>query len=126
MKLRQQIVGTYRIGDERVQLVLREGTGANFYERPDDIQCPRMTIGADQKNIGWLIDSVQHEAQERSMAVIRARWNRTDSYYVDSTSYLFIITHEEFTDVCHRASMFLAECLPDLKKAWKQWKKGKP
>jgi len=50
---------------------------------------------------------------------------RADSYYVDLTAYALIQTHEEFTEACHRAGMFLAECLPDVQRAWKKWKKGK-
>jgi hypothetical protein len=122
----QKIVGTYRLGDEMVQLVLREGGGADFYERPGDIPYPRMKVGADQPAVGWLMDSVMHEAQERSMAVMRLRFQRTDSYYVDSTAWIFVLTHEEFTESCHRAGMFLGECLPDLRRAWAAWKKQKP
>lgn len=125
VKMRQKIVGTYQLGDEMVQLVLRDGGGADFYERPGDIPNPRMKIGADKESIGWLMDSVQHEAQERSMAVMRLRFRREDSYYVDSTSYVFVLTHEEFTEACHRAGMFLSACLPDMAKAWKAWKKKK-
>ena len=32
VKMRQQIVGTYRLGDERVQLVLREGSSKAVYK----------------------------------------------------------------------------------------------
>ena len=122
--MKRKIVGVYHLGDESVQLVLREGKGAEFYERPGDIPNPRMKIGADHPTIGWLMDAVMHEGQERSMAVMRLRLQRADSYYVDSTAYLFVLTHEEFTEACHRAGMFLAECLPDLTKAWKKWGKA--
>jgi hypothetical protein len=123
--MRQKIVGTYRLGDEMVQLVLREGGGADFYTTPGDIPNPRMKIGADRQSLDWLIDSVQHEAQEHSMSILRLRFLRGDSYYVDSTAYVFMLDHEEFTEVCHRAAMFLGDCLPDLKRAWAKWKKGK-
>ena len=121
MEMRQEIVWTYRLGDEQVQLVLRKGGGADFYYQPGDIPYPRMKIGADQESFGGLLDSIFHEAQERSMSVMRVRFHRTDSYYVDSCSYLFVLTHEEFTEACHRAGMFLGECLEDVEEAWRRW-----
>lgn len=123
--MKMQVIGNYRLGDENVQLVLRDGGGADFYEQPGDILHPRMKIGADKESIGWLMDSVYHEAMERSMSVIRVRFQRVDSYYVDSASWVFILTHEEFTEACHRAGMFLAACLPDLNAAWKKWHQKK-
>ena len=46
--MKQKVVGRYRLGDERVQLVLREGNGGDFYSQPGDIPYPRIKIGVEE------------------------------------------------------------------------------
>ena len=43
----QVIVGVYTMGYEDVEIVLREGTGGEFYNCPGKGQIPRIKIGAD-------------------------------------------------------------------------------
>jgi hypothetical protein len=122
--MRQKIVGTYRMGDDSVQLVLREGDGGDFYFQPGDIPYCRLKIGADVDEWWRVVAFVLHEAEEACIARICCRLSPDDEFGRDHATYVFLLRHEQFSDVCARAGMFLAACLPDLCKAWKQWHMG--
>lgn len=119
--MRQKIVGTYHIGDVSVQVVLREGGGADTFVHPGDIPNPRIKIGADVDTWGEVLGALVHEAVEYCMARLRVRFQRADSEHWDSTSYVFIFNHEQFSDISRRVGDFEARCLPDLLKAWRKW-----
>lgn len=119
--MKQKVVGTYRLGDDSVQLVLREGTGGDFWFQPGDIHYCRMKIGADDE---WqrVLTAILHEAEEAAAARICCRFTPDDEWGRDNASYVFLLRHEQFSDVCARAGIFLAECLSDVTKAWKAWR----
>ena len=48
--MKQIIVGIYSVGFEDVEIVLREGTGGEFFNCPEKGHCPRIKIGADVSN----------------------------------------------------------------------------
>jgi hypothetical protein len=122
--MKQKIVGTYRLGEVSVQIVIREGYGGDFFSRPGDIPYPRIKIGADTDHWHNVVSTLLHEAQEYVIASICCRMTPDDEFGRDSASYVFWLRHEQFSDVCARAGILLADCLPDLRKAWKKWKKN--
>ena len=121
--MRQTIVGTYHIGDVSVQLVLREGNGGDFYFQPGDIPYPRIKIGADVDNWRNVVTTLIHEAEEYVIASLCCRMSPDDEFGRDAASYVFWLRHEQFSDVCARTGMLVAECLPDVATAWKKWDK---
>lgn len=123
--MKQKIIGTYRLGWVEVQLVLREGGGADLFFQPGDIHYARMKIGADQDSWGRIVGSVMHEAGEYVMSQICCRYYHNDDFTRGNDGFMFILTHPQFDDVCCRAGLFLAECESDLCKAWKAWKKAR-
>jgi hypothetical protein len=123
VKLNQVIVGTYEMGYERVQLVLREGLGGEFYLMPGDIDCPRIKIGADHGKWGEVLACLLHEAGELSAERQRCRFSRTGEIAQDVHAYLFIMSHPQFSEVQALTAEFVANCWYDLKKAWTRWRR---
>lgn len=123
MKMKQKIVGTYRLGDRMVQLVLREGTGGECYPLPGDITHSRIKVGADTQCWGDVVGVALHEACELVGSAMHYRLAPTNMDADDLLSIVFVMTHPQFSEVCARAGGFLADCLPDLAKAWRAWKK---
>jgi hypothetical protein len=125
--MRQKIVGggKYELGDEFVQIVLREGDGAEFWLCPGDIPYPRIKVGADQDNWRDVVANLKHEAEELTMVRLRLRYYPGSSYAADHGSYLFAFNHSQFCELSARVAYFLVDCLPDLAKAWAKWKKEK-
>ena len=123
--MKQIIVGTYEMGWERVQLVLREGTGGDFWLVPGDINYPRIKIGADQDNWKWLIICLLHEAVELAACRMKCRFKPSEEVAYDEYSYIFVMNHPQFSEIQGLTGEFVASCWDDLAKAWKKWGKKK-
>lgn len=121
--MKQVIVGVYNFGTGNVQLVLREGDGGEFYFAPDKISPPRIKVGADQPNWNLVVATLLHEILEMQMTLQGFRFSPAPDFANDNSSYLFVMNHPQFSEVCARSAMFVASALPDLSKAWSRWKK---
>lgn len=125
MTLRQKTVGIYCIGSEQVQIVLREGTGGDFYTVPERGGVPRIKIGADYGNWGSVLSALIHEATEFMMVRARCRFDPADDLGRDHSAYVFVMNHPQFSDTCARVADLLANCLPDVSREWKKWNAAK-
>ena len=119
--MKQKIVGVFSIGFEDCQLVLREGTGGEFYNCPGVGECPRIKIGADIKDWKDVVAVVMHEALELEMNRLRCRYDCSYDMAQDHARYLFVATHPQFSDAVARASYFIAECHNSLQASWISW-----
>lgn len=122
--MKQKIVGSYLLGNEYVELVLREDTGGEFYLTPEDGHIARIKVGADYPDWGDVVRTLLHEAMELATARIKVRYFPQDDHGGDTHNYLFVMSHGDYADVCGRVAGFLVAALPDLAGAWKVWKRG--
>ncbi|MFH0981894.1 MAG: hypothetical protein V2A79_10175 [Planctomycetota bacterium] len=123
MKTKMTMVGSYNLGNEMVRLVLREGSGADLYVQPGDLHYPRFKIGADADTWGEIVTCLLHEATEFVAMKLWVRYHPSPDIAHDNGAYLFVLTHTQFGETCGRVGDFPADCLPDLKAAWKKWRK---
>jgi hypothetical protein len=121
--MKQKIVGTYLIGSEQCQLVLREGDGGEFYNTPEIGHIPRIKIGADYRNWRDVITVLIHETFEFCMNRIKSRYECTEDFGRSQGGYMFMFDHNQFCDIAARSSEFITAALPELAKSWRQWKK---
>lgn len=123
MKMKQKIVGSFLIGTEYCQLVLREGDGGEFYFTPEDGHIARIKIGADVK---WdsLVSTFLHEAIELILSRLKTRFERTDVSVNDMGGFLFVMHHTDLADMCGRLADFVVSALPAAEKEWKAWRKN--
>lgn len=124
--MKQKFVGCYQIGVENVDLFVREGMGGEFYGCPEDSKCARIKVGLDNATWSGAVMILLHEAFEFAMERMRVRFTNSSNSSRDNGGYLFVFTHAQFTHLCADASDFVADCLPDLAKAYKSWKKENP
>jgi len=117
-------VGSYYAGNESIQLVLREGNGGDFWCVPGRGKLPYIKIGADDD---WnsIFTTLLHEIFEFLLERVKGRYYPSADVSHSSASYLFVIDHQDFGDVCARAAEFVDDCLPDLKKEYKLWRKNR-
>lgn len=120
--MKQTIVGVYSMGLSQVQIVLREGNGGEFYFNPEAGAVPRIKVGAE---LQWaeVVGNLLHEALEMQMTALSCRFNPAPDYARDHSSYLFVMTHPQFSESCARTAEFITAALPDLARAWKKWKR---
>lgn len=120
--MKQKIVGSYYIGSTSAQVVLREGNGAELYLQPEKGAVPRMKLGADVK--WWeLLDALMHESLEMQFCLLQCRFLESGKVCRDLGSFLFVFTHDQFTEACGRSAAFIDDALADVKKAWQAWHK---
>ncbi|MHB8053683.1 MAG: hypothetical protein ACYDH3_00300 [Candidatus Aminicenantales bacterium] len=122
--MKQKIVGTFPLGLEYCELVLREGTGGEFYVMPEEGHVPRIKVGADHDEWGEVAEVILHEAMELALARIKCRFYVSDACGDDMHNYLFVAQHKDFSDACARTMWFLLKAIPEALEAWKAWKQA--
>ena len=123
--MKQVIIGTYYSGYEQVELVLREGLGAEFYFCPENKHVARIKVGVDQYEWWQVINALMHEILEFNLARLSGRFYQTEYVCKDTGAFTFMFGHGTFTEATARSAEYMADALPELEKEWKKWKKGK-
>jgi hypothetical protein len=123
--MEQKRVGVYEAGFDRIELFIREGTGAEFYMRPEsDLlpavgALPRIKIGMDYDSWPEVLECVLHEVEEFIMYRKGLRFEPSGHLSNDSTRFLFILSHVDFADVMAKTADFLSSAQGDLRTAWR-------
>lgn len=123
--MKQKILGNYYIGHEQIQVVLREGNGAEYYTCPEKGSLPRIKIGMDQKNWKYIVGILIHEATEFLLGRLHARYEDAEDLGKDASGYLFVLNHVQLADINTRLADFLVDVLPSFAVEWKKWNKIK-
>ena len=120
--MKQRTVGTYVCGFHYVDIVLRDGDGAEYYALPKKGRPVRIKIGAD---VSWqdVVRSFLHEALEMCLDYLHDRYTPSQDMGRDHGQYLFVFNHADFSDACGSVAELAVQALPDLATALKQWKK---
>ncbi|NQU44859.1 hypothetical protein HQ520_16335 [bacterium] len=122
--MKQKIIGVYEMGYRKVQVVLRDGHGAEYWALPGDIDFPRMKIGMKGT---WktVLARVVHEAFEMSAESLRVRYFESQDNSGEAGNYLFVFTHCQFAKIADEVGEFMAAAVPDIAKACQKWNKKK-
>jgi hypothetical protein len=124
MKLKK--VGTYNAGNIKFTVFLCPGIDGEGKIDPTIVKVHHeLWLGADVDNWHEMVDTLLHEVGECLRAIFRYRYVLDSDYANLKRDCTFILNHNQYSDLCAREGMFLAECLPDLADAWKLWKKDK-
>jgi hypothetical protein len=121
--LKQVVVGHYNLGPESVQLVIREGTGGEFYANPGKGECARIKLGVDGGQWADVVCTLLHETMEMAMTRICCRFAPAPDYGQDHAGYLFVMNHPQFSEASARVGVFITSALPDLSRAYSKWRK---
>lgn len=123
--MRQQIVGSYYMGPESVEIVLRDGTGGEFYCTPEAGHIARIKIGADYEEWKRVLEIFFHEALEMAFSRLGCRFYAAGNASIDSDGCIVVARHHNFSEAVARVADLAAACLPDLEKNWKQFRQEK-
>lgn len=74
----------------------------------------RIIVGLDHPVWSHCLDVFNHEAFEWAAARLHCRLEITDWWSKTHSDYTFIMTHQQFSEVCLRASICTAPVLGDL------------
>jgi len=121
--MKPRVVGDYEIGYECVRLVLRDGSGAEFYRLSDDVTMPTIVVGGDEADWKHMVSRLLHESFELVSDRLGCRFYPSSDLSQNSAAYIFLLDHQRFADCCAKVAEFLAAALPDLEAAWKTRRK---
>ncbi len=119
--MRQIVVGTFYLGHESCELVLREGSGAEFYTTPEPGHVARIKVGADDGDWPEIVARFLHEVAELSLHRAASRFRCTTDQTRDDAGFVFMFDHHTFSEVCSRVAEFATPALPRLADAWGAW-----
>lgn len=118
--MKQVVVGTYEMGWEMVELVLREGRGGEFYLLPGDINYARVKVGADNDWVS-VVEVLLHEIAELASMRIQCRFAHSNEMARDHHAYLFVMNHPQFAEVQALTADYVCRCWDDFKEAHRKW-----
>lgn len=121
--MRQKIVGIYGVGPMQAQLVIREGHGGEFWTVPEKGSIARIKVGVEGKNWAEAVGILMHEILEFAFMHAGLRYTPSPDYSRDNGAYFFSMTHTQFSEASTRAAEFMADCLPDMGRAYNKWHK---
>ena len=121
--MKPQIIGDYEIGYEMVQLILRDGDGAEFYRLSGNVTIPTIIVGCGHACWWQVVACLLHEAFELVADRLGCRFYPSHNLANDNSAYLFVLDHQRFADCCAKVADFMTVALPDLAVAWKQRQK---
>lgn len=118
-------VGTFPLGFENVELYALAGTtDGYFYCRPDDKSPGRIKVGIGTKEWDQVVSVLLHETFEMLCAKLRLRYEAT-GVCGDHASYLFVMNHCQFVDLCQSQASFITLALPKLAEVWRKQRRKK-
>ncbi len=122
--MKQRLIGVFRLGHEQIEVFAREGIGGEFYTCPEDGKLPRIKVGFD---LCWkdVVSVLHHEAMEFAMMRLECRFNPGSDFARDHSSYLFVMTHPQFSEAAARTAWFLADSLPRMGQVFRVWCKNR-
>jgi len=124
--MKKQFIGTYEIGFERCRLMVSDGYEGSFDMLPGDSRLPEITIGLANKLWWRTLTILQHEAFEFAMTRQGCRYDPNQDLGNSHSSYVFMMDHTKFSNVCAIATDFISSCQADLHRAWRTRKKDFP
>ena len=116
-------VGTYRLGVWNVRLYVSRtpmDSGASFRYCPGDGGCAKLVVGGVGRIWSDVLSGLLHEALESQLHQRGAGHVRTHEARETTCDYVFFLSHNTFDQCCDFAARFVADCLPDLHKAWRR------
>jgi len=110
-------VGTFYLGCENVLLFLNNTQGGAFGLAPRDGSQGFIEVG-HYCGANWphTLAVLTHELMEYAMARHNCRFLPEPSVSRSHAAYTFHMTHEQFAEVSEQVGLYLAYCLPALKR----------
>jgi hypothetical protein len=116
-------VGVYALGPASVELWVDDETAsANFSLFVDGElgKLPRIRVGTRRRTWHGVFETMMHEVVEMAMVQVCCRWAPNPDYATSNAGYLFVVNHEQFSDVVSRAAEFIADAGAPLLREFKR------
>jgi hypothetical protein len=126
-------IGAYNIGDDVVALLGEVGeTNGNVfyahlekdgYAKPPHSKigegCPLITVGLGTSNWRTCLSVLMQETMEYAYMKLHTRYNNSENWSLTHSDYLFVATHQQFSEAISRSALFLTYAMSDLNKIYR-------
>lgn len=119
----QKLVGIYNLGGMNVQIWYSSEWGGEFYNAPDKISPPKVVVGFGSGDWERVITVLLHELFEFELHRNGLRYDRSNDYGNDLSSYTFLFDHQHFSDLCGRVASVMTTAVPALAVEFKKYQK---
>ena len=125
--MKNKSIGKYQSGYQYFELIIRDGTGGEGLFNPVEShykdKCPKVIIGIDYLRWDSVVDVLMHEIIEMQLDINNLRFTKSNAISRDPNGCIFVLDHVQFTQIISKAGEFVAECLPNLAKEYKDYRR---
>lgn len=107
-------LGEFDIGYENVELFANDSAGGEFVTNPS----PQIRIGIAPPDWSFVYQTVLHEALEYAAFRTQSRFTPDCDLSGDCGSFMFLMDHARFSNICGRATKFMIGAVPAIRKIW--------
>jgi hypothetical protein len=118
-------IGRYELGIRKVDVYGRPGTGGDFSRATEENGIAEINVGMEEKEWADTISILLHESAELAIYDMRCRYNPDPDFSRDHGNYIFLLTHEQFSEIIARVAWFISRALPDVASDWNARKESK-
>jgi hypothetical protein len=119
--MKQIFLGHFQLGWENVDLyVLPEEDGGVYFFCPDAKSLGRIKVGLDYDYWNQVLTVLFHEGLEYLLEKYGYCFNRAGNICRDLGAKWFHFNHVEYSEICSRLGVFIAEAAPKVEKEWKK------
>ena len=114
------LIGTTALGTSNVKLYSDSTTGSGCFSTSfSGGDLPYITVGLDHYQWWSCLAILHHEVNEFVLMCLNRRYQCAEEMANSKAAYTFIMTHEEFAEMCAQSAYFISRMYAPLYKAWK-------
>ena len=107
-------IDEFDIGHENVELFVNDSAGGEFVTNPKS----QIRIGIAPPDWSFVYQTILHEAMEYAAFRAQARFSPDYDLSGDCGSFMFVMDHSRFSNVCGRAAQFMVGAVPAIRAVW--------
>jgi len=114
------LVGTYQLGLRNIKVFADPNTASgSVIMMPENKGVAEVNVGI-AKSWAETVSTFLHEAFELSFIDLNGRYSQSPGFCQEASDFIFLVTHNQFSDAGERVSELLVKALPALEKIYKK------
>jgi hypothetical protein len=125
----KKLLGQYFLGNESVRVVIDTTSRDGHAQLPGNWQIAgKMITGCITIGLalewGSVVGTFLHEAMEYVAVKRECRFVADARFCLSPSHGVFLMTHDQYSEICDQVGMFLSQSLPDLATAHTKYRKA--
>lgn len=120
--MKTKLLGTFPIGPGQATLYVSDDSGG-LCSISSTMPVPEITIGLNEEAWDQVLSVLLHEAFECVAMQSRLHYEPSIQFAGENGRYLFVMDHYQFSEVCAKVGLFVAESVPVLAASYNRFKR---